>query len=197
MSTVWYVFPKEVCSRAGVSHERLCFHTQKFLHTSYFYARKCLNTKKMCTDTFPDRNVYAQKFVHTHKCLRTEFFTHRTFYTHKFLHAQFFAHISFYKLNLHCTQGNFYTEKSFTQRIYTKKSLYTKKPLRTKTVTRKSFYTEVFTHIGPHKVYTGKLWHRDQPGHRSALWQLQNQFYFIFWRAIIMSCGIVASEVSN
>ena len=102
----------------------------------------------MCTDTFPDRNVYAQKFVHTHKCLRTEFFTHRTFYTHKLLHAQFFAHISFYKLNLHCTQGNFYTEKSFTQRIYTKKSLYTKKPLRTKTVTRKSFYTEVFTHIG-------------------------------------------------
>ena len=155
--------PKEVCSRAGVSHERLCFHTQKFLHTSYFDARKCLNTKKMCTDTFPDRNVYAQKLVHTHtnvyaqNFLHTEPFTHISFYTHNFLRTFF---LQFYTVHRGTfTHRSFYTEKSlhrgvFTQRIcYTKKSLYTKKPLRTKTVTRKSFYTEVFTHIGPHKVY--------------------------------------------
>lgn len=141
----WRFAREVVFSHPEVFAHKLLLRTEMFKQKNvhrHFSRQKCLRTE-IC--------------AHTHKCLRTEFFTHRTFYTHKLLHAQFFAHISFYKLNLHCTQGNFYTEKSFTQRIYTKKSLYTKKPLRTKTVTRKSFYTEVFTHIGPHKVYTGKL----------------------------------------
>lgn len=152
--------PKEVCSRAGVSHERLCFHTQKFLHTSYFDARKCLNTKKMCTDTFPDRNVYAQKLVHTHtnvyaqNFLHTEPFTHISFYTHNFLRTIFFT-------ILHCTQGNFYTQKFLHGEVLTQRSFYTKNLLHKEVFIHK----ETFAHKN---CYAQKFLHRSFYTHRAT-----------------------------
>ena len=65
-------------------------HPEVFAHT-LLLRTEMFKHKKMCTDTFPDRNVYAQKFVHTHtnvypqNFLHTEHFTHISFYTHNFL----------------------------------------------------------------------------------------------------------------
>ena len=94
--------------------------------------------------------------------------------------------------HLHAYTNGFYTEKLLHEEVFNREFVMHKN-----CYTHKDFYTKVFANIGPNKVDTGKILHRDKPGHKSALRHCKTSSLCQYSSAINSSRGFVAYEISN